>query len=219
MPKTAVEFEPQGSKLLLVYRPRDDDSWVQDKFAKDNELVIKGTFHLTKEQLVSGGTAPGDDTDDTFFDAEPLKFLVARKRADYYRFNPDVLPVGCPVLIHCDVPITWKWFTAEQKVSIFRIIAELRPSRIVIGGNEQDAIPVGEFERLIDQFPTAHELKRYVLARVSSVVREYSDSQVDADRLYRNYVGRRLRKNTRDIIGLFPSVPSSPETALALKYL
>lgn len=203
MPKVAVEFEPQGSELLFVYSPRDDGSWVQDKFAKGDQLVIKGTFHLSKEHLISGGNPADDDTDEISFDAEPLKFVIARKWADYYLFNPDILLVGCPVLIHCDAPITWKWFSTEQRTSIFRIIANLRPSRIVIGGEEPDAIPIGEFEKLIDQFPTAYELKRYVQARVSAVVREYSDSKVDADRLYRNYVGKRLRKNTKDIIGLF----------------
>jgi hypothetical protein len=203
MQKLTIEFEQLSSKLLLVYRPRDDDSWVHDKFNKGDQLVIKGTFHLSKEHLVSGGAPANGDSDLSYSEAESLKFLVADKRGDYYQFVEDILPVGCPVLIHTDALITWKWFTAERKTSIFRIIANLRPSRIVIGGEEQDAIPVGEFEKLIDQFPTSHELKRYVLARVSAVVREYSDSMVDADRLYRNYVSKKLQPRTKDIIGLF----------------
>jgi len=44
----AIEFEEQGSELLLRYSPRDDDSWVHGRFVRDNELVIKRTFHLQK---------------------------------------------------------------------------------------------------------------------------------------------------------------------------
>jgi Domain of unknown function (DUF4263) len=203
MPKLAVEFEHNDSELLLVYRPRDDDSWVYEKFDKGDELLIKGTFRLSKKHIFSAKTSPHGDADDNYFDDEPLKFLIATKKADYYWFNADILTVKFPVLIHSSASITWKWFTAERKTSIFRIIADLRPSRIVIGGEEPDAIPIKEFEELIDQFPTSHELKRYVLARVSAVVREYSDSEVDAERMYRNYVGKRLRKGVKNIIGLF----------------
>ena len=99
--------------------------------------------------------------------------------------------------------MTGKWFTAERRTSIFGVIAEIRPKRIVVGGNEPDAIPEAAFEELISNFPTSHELKRYVLARVAAVVREFSEAQVDAERLYRNYVSKRLNKRTRDIVGLF----------------
>jgi hypothetical protein len=56
---------------------------------------------------------------------------------------------------------------------------------------------------LIENFPTRHELKRYVLARVGSVIREYSETQVDAERLYRKYVAKRLRRTPRDIVARF----------------
>ena len=42
-----------------------------------------------------------------------------------------------------------------------------------------------------------------MLARVAAVVREFSETQVDAERLYRNYVNKRLNKRTTNIIGLF----------------
>lgn len=57
--RPAIEFEQQGSELLLRYSPRDDDSWVHDRFVRGEELVIKRTFHFRKEHLVA------DDSPDT----------------------------------------------------------------------------------------------------------------------------------------------------------
>lgn len=191
---TAVDFERTGSDLILVYTPRDDDSWVIEKFDRGEDLTIKGTFHLRKDHLISDRSQSPPHEVDEFVDGGTVRFKVAELKGEYYRIDMEILPVGYPVLIHRDAEITWKWFTAEQRTSIFGVIAELRPGRIVIGGDEPDAIPLTEYERLIAQFPTNIELKRYVLARVASVVREYSETTVDSDKLFRKYLNRRLRK-------------------------
>lgn len=201
--RSAVEFEQRGPELLLRYFPRDDDSWVHARFERGDGLVIKRTFHLRQEHLITDDSTGVSDDHDGFLESEPLRFKVAVLEGEYFSFDPEVLPIGYPLLIHHQAPITWRWFTAEQRTSIFRVMAEVRPKRIVIGGEEPDAIPVAEFERLISNFPTSHELKRYVLARISAVIREYSDTQIDAERLFRNYVSKRLNKRTRDIFGQF----------------
>ena len=197
----AIEFQTDNSKLYLLYAPRDDDAWVFDRFNRGKKLVIKGTFHFTRHHLVQA--IDDDDPDDDVFDDRPLCFLVAEAEGEYFRFDPDVLPVGCPVLLSREAEPTWKWFTAERRTSILDVIARLRPSRIVIGGSAPDAIPLVEYQNLIDRFPTSHELKRYVLARVAAVAREYTDAEVDAESLFRRYVGRRLRRKARNIKKLF----------------
>lgn len=198
----AVSFQPEGRALFLVYVPRDDDEWVHRRFDRGETLTIKRTFHLSRNHLVAA-SSEARDPDYWLDDSEPLRFRVAKLEGEYFRFDPEILPVGYPVLIHRDAPMTWKWFTAEQRTSIFDVVAGIRPKRIVIGGSEPDAIPEVEYMRLIDQFPTSHELRRYVLARLGAVIREFSDTGVDAEQLYRKYVGRRLKKHTRDFVGLF----------------
>src|SRR3569832_1308950 len=200
--RPAIVFVLLGFVLLLCFLLRDEDSRDFVCFERGDNLVIKRTFHLRQEHLVTDN--PTDLSDDEgFYESEPLRFKVATLEGEYFTFDPDILPVGYPLLIHHQAPITWKWFTAEQRTSIFQVLAEIRPNRIVIGGGESDAIPIAEFERLISNFPTSHELRRYVLARLGAVVREYSDTQVDAERLFRNYVNKRLDKRAKDIIGLF----------------
>lgn len=194
--RPAVEFDVVGKELHLLYSPRDGDDWVHSKFDRGETLVIKGTFHLTSAHLVRPSYEEEEEED--FWD-DPLRFRIATLRRDYFRFDPDVVQVECPVLLHKDARPSWKWFSSERSVSILKVIGELKPKRIVIGGPKRDAIPIADYEKLINQFPTPHELKRYVLARVSSVVRNYAETPIDAEALYRAYLEKRLNRRARDI--------------------
>lgn len=40
MTKPAVEFEISANELRLVYRPRDDTSWVRERFERGDGLVV-----------------------------------------------------------------------------------------------------------------------------------------------------------------------------------
>ncbi len=83
-----------------------------------------------------------------------------------------------------------------------RVIARLGPSRIVIGGSSPDAIPVDVYESLIAQFPTEVERAKYVRARISGVVRQYTDAKVDAVADLATYVNRRTSQEPRNLQGL-----------------
>jgi len=144
-----------------------------------------------------------DETAEADFGDEPVEFRVAVRQGDYFVFDRKILRLDCDLLIHKDVALTHKLFTAEKRVSIFQKISELRPGRIVIGGTEPDSLPEAVFNSLINRFPNTHELKRYVLARVSAVVRDFFDTQVDGEKLYRRYMNRRLDSKARDILGMF----------------
>jgi len=198
MAKPVVDFAVSGTKLHLIYRPRDDTSWVHDRFAAGALLVIKGTFHLTKADLVKGNATP--DQNDF---GEELRFVVASADGEYFVFNLEILPVGVPVLLSKEALPTWEWFSAEKKVSVLGLAAELKPSRIVIGGSAKDAIPISEYERLVAQFPTPYELKRYVLTRLAVVFREHTDAKVDAEAKLRKYVEKRVTAKPKDLIGPF----------------
>jgi hypothetical protein len=193
--RPAVEFEPVDDELHLLYSPRDDDQWVHAKFGRGEPLTIKGTFRLTRAQLVQ----PEDNrADESPFDDYPMRFRIAKARGDYFEFDPDVVRVDPAVLLHREAHPTWKWFSSERSVSIISAIADLKPRRIVIGGPDPDAIPIADYETLVAQFPTSFELKRYTLARVASVVRNYVETPVDAEKLYQAYVQKRVSRKADD---------------------
>ncbi len=195
----AVTFEMVGRELHLVYRPQDDEQWVHEKFDRGEDLVIKGTFHVTKVHLVqSAQTRVEDLTGD-----DPLRFKIAITRGEYFKFDADIIQIDPPVLLHKDAKPTWKWFSSERSVSILNVISQLKPKRIVIGGPESDAIPISDYEKLIAQFPSPLELRRYTLARVASVVRDYMETPIDAEKLYRNYVEKRLKRKARNFQAQF----------------
>lgn len=199
MSKPAVEFAVHGTKLHLIYRPaRDDTSWVHARFERGDSFTLKGTYHLTKADLVKG-PAKRDPDDSTDEDAE-VRFVVATAKGKYFVLNPGILRLEVQVLLARDARPTWKWFSAEEKVSVVRLLAELRPSRIVIGGDAKDAIPVAEYERLVEQFPSPHELKLYVQSRLAVVFRELTDAKVDAEAKLRKSVDKRVKAKPQDLI-------------------
>lgn len=198
-----VEFEQSNGTLLLRYEPMGGVSWIPERLTHDQTLTIKGTFYLKHRHLVEL-VSPGEEDDESSSDElETASFQVATLEGDYFVFDREILGIDCDLLIHKDVQLTYKSFTAEKRVSIFKVIAELKPGRIVIGGDMPESIPTQDFASLVDNFPRDRELKRYVLARVSSVVRDFVDTKVDAEHLFRRYINKRLKKNTKDIVGLF----------------
>ncbi|MBI5891894.1 MAG: hypothetical protein HZB47_14695 [Nitrosomonadales bacterium] len=132
---------------------------VHDKFDRGEVLLIKGTFHFRCDHLIAVKQKDVAEEEILLPSFEPLRFKVANLEGDYFVFDPDIVQIGYPLLIYRNAQITWKWFTAERRTSIFRVISEIRPARVVIGGTESDAIPEAVFEKLISKFPTSHELK------------------------------------------------------------
>lgn len=201
MAKPAIEFVAHSTKLYLVYQPRDDDSWVYDRFARGEPLDLKGTFHLTMADLAETQAEPNPD--DFGPDDSEVRFEVATAKGKYFVFKPAIVNVAVPVLVARDANPTWKWFSAEKKVSVLKLLADLKPSRIVIGGKATDAIPVSEYEKLIAQFPTSYELKRYVQSRLSVVFRELTDAKVNAEDMLQKYVAKRVTAKPQDLIQPF----------------
>ena len=202
MAKAAVQFAVQGTKLHLVYRPdiRSADS-LRKHLAEGHSVTIKGTYHLSAAQLFKGRvTRNPDDWDD---DGDEMRFVVATVKGRYFVFDPIILNVGVPVLVARDTQPTWRWFTAEERTSVMRVLAELRPTRIVIGGVASDAITVTEFEKLIAQFPSHHERKLYVQSRLAGVFRELTDAKVDAVAQLNRYVEKRVTAKPKDLVKPF----------------
>lgn len=222
MTKPAVEFETINDELNLIYRPRDDTNWVRERFKRGDDLLVKGTFRLTSQDLVKDtseeAASAAVDNERICVNDNRLVFAIATTEGEYFRFKPEILGFETPVLLHQDAQPNWKWFSAERKVSILGVVESLGLKRIVIGGPELDAIPIPEYERLLSQFPTPHELRLYVQARVSTVVRQYTEPTIDAEALLNAYVDRRTTATAPDLEAPFRQFDVA-KYALALQRL
>jgi hypothetical protein len=202
MAKYAVEFVANGTKLHLVYRPdiRNPEHLRRD-LAEGRLVTVKGTYHLSQAHLFKGRIKrKANDWGD---DDEELRFVVAKAEGKYFVFDPAILKVDVPVLVARDAKPTWRWFTAEERTSVMRRLAELKPTRIVIGGAFEDAIPVAEYEKLINQFPSPHEMRLYVQSRLAVVFRELTDAKVDVGAKLEKYVANRVTAKPKDLIQPF----------------
>lgn len=202
MTKSAVEFDAQGTKLHLVYRPdiRDPDHLRRD-LAAGNTITIKNTYYLTQANLFKAPVKR--DPDDFRDDNGEMRFVVAKAKGKYFVFDPTILNVEVQVMVARNARPTWKWFTAEERTSVVRLLAELRPSRIVIGGDLTDAIPIAEYEKLIGQFPSPYEMRLYVRSRLGIVFRELTDAKVDAGAKLNKYVQKRVTAKPKDLVQPF----------------
>jgi hypothetical protein len=200
--KTAVEFAVHGTKLHLVYRPdiRSPGS-LRKHLASGNSVTIKGTYHLSEANLVKDRVKR--DRDDWNDDGDEMRFVVASAKRHYFVFDPAILNVDIPIMVARDARPTWKWFTAEERTSVMRVLAQLKPSRIVIGGDAPDAIAVAEYEKLIAQFPSHHEKQLYVQSRLAGVFRELTDAKVDVVGKLNKYVEKRVRAKPKDLVAPF----------------
>ena len=70
-------------------------------------------------------------------------------------------------------------FVANKDISIFRKIDELIDEQIIVGGENENAIPLIDFKLLIHTFPTSTELAHYARSRISRVLKD-SGNRVSA---------------------------------------
>lgn len=192
-----VEFEKINDVLVLKYDSERGNDWVYQRLNSDETLALKGTFHVDKADLYALGVATSPDPD------APVEFKIGSKQGEYFLIDRKILSIDFDLWIHKDVSLTYRSFTAEKNVSIFSRVNDLGPGEIRIGGNDPDSMPEKDFKRLIRYFPNTYELKRYVGARVSSVLRDFFDTKHDGEKQYHQYMNKKMVVTGNDLIAIF----------------
>ena len=192
-----VEFQKINGSLVLKYESMPDQSWIYKKLDDGESVSIKRTFHVGSADLYGSSLSSSPEHE------EPVEFLIATQKGEYFHFNKNILSIEFDLYIHKDVELTYRSFTAEKNVSIFSKINDLKPGDVHIGGPFPGALPEADFKRLIKQFPNTYELRKYVLARVSSVVRDFFDTKIDGEQKYHQYLNKKLSPKADELIELF----------------
>jgi hypothetical protein len=181
-----IRFEIKDDYLILSYETRYGTDWVYHQLEKTGSVTLKGTYEFVTNDLFQD--LESDWKDDEF----TVRFKVAALENEYFKFERRILGLDFDLYIHKDVRLTQKTFTSEGSVSIFRRVKELKPGDVYIGGSEANAMSEAELERMLNVFPNSYELRKYVIARVSSVVRESFITEVDGEEAYTQYLNRKL---------------------------
>lgn len=186
-----IRFEDRDPLLILVYAPDDlrSPEWVDEKLAQDGHTTISRVLTVQKADLLDR-TAKLDDEDS---DGAIREFVIGRLEGKYRIVRADVLGLRYDLRIAKSVPLSRTTFIAERDISIFGRIDDLVDEQIVVGGDEEGAIPEEEFARLLRRFPTTTELKLYSWSRVTRILGEYVETMTDAEAKLAEHMARRER--------------------------
>lgn len=80
----------------------------------------------------------------------------------------------------------------DSNVSVFKVIESISQEDFFIGGDNSSAIPFEAFENILQYFPKGYERRKYVEARVSSVIRNYLENVKDSEKIYQQYLNKKI---------------------------
>lgn len=173
----------EDNKLLLEYSPRGGLKWIKEKFDKNKSINLRKVFNLSEDDIYTFENKE-------IFEEDTIFFEIATLEGKYYKFNRKILDVESNLLIHNDVNFEIKQFIAQKNVSIFKKIDLLVEGDLIIG-HKTNELPIEIFYQLISSFPNYYELKKYTMARISRLTREYLNIPEDAQAKYNKYMNNK----------------------------
>jgi hypothetical protein len=90
-------------------------------------------------------------------------------------------------------------FLTEDWHLIFKFIDRLVNEEIYIGGDFETAIPISDYEILLESFPTKYELNIYSDMRITRILREYLGTMSDAEKKFNRHIQKkesRIKQHT-----------------------
>lgn len=176
-----------ADELLLVYSPKNGASFVDDNIRLDGECrVASRVFVFGKDDVKDfGSQSIGSRT-----------FVLARLAQDYqgyYLMPGRLLDIQHNVLFSVDAEVSMDWFIPLEsgaRLSIFQKISRLIDEDIIIGGNDEKAIPCEYWEHVVEQFPGKTEVAHYVESRIERLLKDFLPTIKSGDSLLQKYLAK-----------------------------
>lgn len=181
-----IRFSKQLSDLLLVYQAdrHNDARWVDELLHRDGRATLRRTFTFTSLDL----TSPAKEVD---AGDDKRTFTLGVLEGDYYKISKEILGLKHDLLLDSTMKIEPKTFIAQREISIFRRIDALIDEPIIVGGEDERAIPLPDFEQLLKTFPTTTELDHYAKTRIARILKDYFGTLSDAERRLNRHLNRK----------------------------
>lgn len=195
-----ITFRKEDDKLILIYSPNDTE-WAYDMLDEEDSFDLKRTFSFRKKDLYSEKIE--ENSIDVFNTNDDIEFVIGYLEDEYYRIDGDILGINQNLFLCKDLSVKKELFIAYRNISIIRKIANLIKEDIYIGGSNENSLPAEEMSRLIDTFPNSYEVKKYVDARLSVILRDYFGNVVDAKQKYDKYMNAKVSAKGDNLIEMF----------------
>lgn len=193
-----IKLSKQDNQLLLVYQSDryNDARWIDEKLQQDGAVTLRRTFTFSSAELVTQD-APSDEVND----GERV-FLLGVLEEDYYKISKEILGLKHDLFLDGDMKIAAGTFIAHRDISVFSKIDDLIEEPIIVGGINESAIPLADFELLLKTFPTSTELTHYARTRIARVLKDYFGTISDAESQLNYHLNRKkkLPIESRDTI-------------------
>lgn len=193
-----IKFLKQNDLLKLIYQAElgNNVGWVLDRLNQDGKITLRRTFTFTSNALISSAKQLEDE------DSSECVFKLGEDDGEYYRIDKEILGLQHDLLLAKSMKFKPQVFVANRDISIFRKIDALVNEQIIVGGKNEGAIPLADFEHLLQTFPTSTELTHYARSRISRLLKDYFGTLSDAERQLNNYLEKKKTLATTTRVGI-----------------
>lgn len=176
-----IKFSIKNNLLILSYYPAMP--WVASILEDDDKVTLKRTFTFSRQDVYSSKIDEGE---------EEFEFILANLADKYFRIEARVLGTSQDFFIYKNIKLTTDFFLAIRDQSIFRKIGQIVTDDVYIGGDDPRALPEKEYRRLIKDLPNSYEIKKYIQARMGSVLGNYFDEASKTQAKYDQYMNKKI---------------------------
>lgn len=182
-----IELIRENNFLLLKYTPDRSDVQFVHNYLKNGYFILKKTFHFSRNDIYQSLT-----------NTETISFHIATLNDGYFKFNSDILNIEFTLFIHESIDIDKYFFIAKgsYNISIFKGFNNIASSMqdVYIGGNQEGNIPLKDFQKLQNQFPTSTELEKYKNFRIELIIKEFIDTKQNFEEKYIQYMNKKVSR-------------------------
>ncbi len=200
-----ISFSKYDRWILLDYTPERQENWIEEAVKRKPFITLKKTFTLWVQLYVEVEESPWQSADDPedYDEFATTSFIFAELDGDYYKIVNGILTDHFDIYFHHAIIPHESYFVSAANVSVFKVVDKVFSGDFYVGGKNPAAITLDEFQKLLTYFPKHYEIRKYVEARVSSVLRNHFDTVKDAEKIYQKYLDKKLSTKGANLTKLF----------------
>lgn len=181
-----IKIIKKENDLVLNYSYTDYSSifWIEEKLKTSKPFSIKHIFNVSNNILL-------ERIINEYQEPKSYNFKIGSLIDDYFKIDKSVFGLKNNFYFFKDCDLNDEHFFASSKISILNQIDRQISQDIFIGGPKEDILPFESFNKLVEIFPTSHEITLYREAKVTSILTEYFSNIIDKEEKYVSYINKK----------------------------